>query len=215
MDFHSSLFHVEHNSRTRDHTFHVEHNRSSRRDSSSHLPAAQPACCVPSRFQGESPDERRFLPLRSSLPATLAAQAQRDCEFLFDRGMSKAYYRRSAWAQPPHKWSFDPLTVLRHNPFTIRYLTMSHVIAVTNQKGGVGKTTTAINLAASLAIADQRVLLIDLDPQGNLTSGVGLRGQRATAGTIYDALTSEPPPVRGRFHPAHGSAQPPGHSFGR
>jgi len=70
---------------------------------------------------------------------------------------------------------------------------MSHVIAVTNQKGGVGKTTTAINLAASLALADQRVLLIDLDPQGNLTSGVGLRGQRAAAGTIYDALTSDPP----------------------
>jgi len=70
---------------------------------------------------------------------------------------------------------------------------MSQVVAVTNQKGGVGKTTTAINLAASLALADQRVLLIDLDPQGNLTSGVGLRGQRTAAGTIYDALTSDPP----------------------
>jgi chromosome partitioning protein len=70
---------------------------------------------------------------------------------------------------------------------------MSRVVAVTNQKGGVGKTTTAINLAASLALADQRVLLVDMDPQGNMTSGVGLRGQHAAAGTIYEALTSTDP----------------------
>ena len=70
----------------------------------------------------------------------------------------------------------------------------ARVLAVANQKGGVGKTTTAINLATSLALANQSVLLVDIDPQGNLTSGIGLRGQHTEAGTIYEALMTDAPP---------------------
>ena len=70
---------------------------------------------------------------------------------------------------------------------------MSRILCVANQKGGVGKTTTVINLATALALSEQKTLVVDMDPQGNLTSGVGLKGQAGAAGTIYQALTAPEP----------------------
>ena len=76
-------------------------------------------------------------------------------------------------------------------PLVILYPPMARTIAIANQKGGVGKTTSAINLGACLAVAEKQVLLVDADPQGNSTSGLGLRGTFHKS--LYHSLVTNEP----------------------
>lgn len=76
---------------------------------------------------------------------------------------------------------------------------MAHILAVVNQKGGVGKTTSSVNLAAALGMAGKRVLLVDIDPQGNATSGVGI-DKRTVKSSSYEMLTGEVAPAEAVLH---------------
>jgi len=79
---------------------------------------------------------------------------------------------------------------------------MSRIIAIANQKGGVGKTTTAINLGACLAVAERRTLVVDMDPQGNATSGLGVDRSAITA-SIYEVLVDGVPLADARIRKVH------------
>lgn len=101
--------------------------------------------------------------------------------------MGKRRRSPSANHQIPYETRYAPADLCRPIPILATMICLSKVFAITNQKGGVGKTTTAINLGASLAANDLRVLVVDSDPQGNATSGLGVAKDPTKPG-LYHVL---------------------------
>ena len=107
---------------------------------------------------------------------------------------------RCSWSEARIDWR--SVSAFSSKPTPDFPLNVARVIAIANQKGGVGKTTTAVNLAASLAAAERRTLLIDGDPQGNATSGCGV-DRAAIVATVYDVLIGERPLTDARISGVH------------
>jgi chromosome partitioning protein len=99
---------------------------------------------------------------------------------------------QTAEARLPDGPILDPETLPSESAGAARPLELPRVLAVANQKGGVGKTTTAVNLGAALAEAGFRLLVVDLDPQGNATTGLGLN-PRDVSGSVYDVILNDVP----------------------
>ena len=118
----------------------------------------------------------------------------------------RSWYRYWAEPDPDEEFHVKPVAVEPAAEDVLLAFDRARILTIANQKGGVGKTTTAVSLAAALADVGARVLLVDLDPQGNASSGVGLRVQQGQA-TIYNVLvgdvdlvdTIEPTSVRNLF----------------
>ena len=84
---------------------------------------------------------------------------------------------------------------------------MAKIVAIVNQKGGVGKTTTCVNLAAALKYLGKRVLLCDFDPQANATSGFGVEKRKVKA-SVYDVLINDTPAADAVIHTDYGDLLP-------
>src|SRR5688500_15845408 len=100
-----------------------------------------------------------------------------------------------------HARAYIPCAAPHPHPLRVR-TSVSRIIAIANQKGGVGKTTTAINLGACLAVAEKKTLVIDMDPQGNATSGLGVDKDEVER-SIYDVLIDGMPAAESVIHEVH------------